>query len=171
MSFFNRLRGQKTSPLVERAHSLVGVADVNAVSSFVQTLDHFPCLRSVDPKRWDKVLTVAGIFVAVSRLNQEPDTAPERSSLLDIVTKETVRWDSRAVEAVDNCRNFVDRTYDALSQDPDYAADPKFLFSDALGGWIVWNLLDHAPSNEEERRMARVLGSTVVHEFYSWWQA
>ena len=143
---------------------------MNAVSSLVHTLDQFPSLRSVDPKRWDKVLTVAGIFVGVSRLNQEQIAASEHSSLLDLVTKEAVRWDSRAVEALDNCRIFVDRTYDALSHDPNHAADQQFLFSDALGGWIVWNLFDHAPSTEEERRMTRVLGATVTHSFYSWWQ-
>lgn len=165
MSSFNT-----PSPRAEQAPTIVGAADVNAVSSFVHTLDQFPNLRSVDPRRWDKVLTVAGIFVGVSRLNQEQITAPERSSLLDIVTREAVRWDPGAVKAVDDCRDFVDRTYDVLSKDSNYAANQRFLFSDALGGWIVWNLLGHVPETEEEQRMVRVLGATVTHSFYSWWQ-
>jgi hypothetical protein len=170
MSFFSWLRDKTPSPRAERAQSLAGAADANAVSSFVHTLDHFPSLRSVDPKRWDKVLIVAGIFVGVSRLNQEQIDESERSSLFGIVTKEAIRRDPKIVEAIDDCRVFVDRTYDALSKGPNYETNQQFLFSDALGGWIVWNLFGHAPETEEEGRMVRVIGATVTHTFYSWWQ-
>jgi hypothetical protein len=171
MSIFEQFRHKTKFDSTERARLLVQAAQTYAVSSSVSFLDEFPSLRNVETKWWDTVLTTAAVFVAVSRLDQEALAEQARNDLLDIVTQEAVRFDPHAVDAVDDCRDFVDRTYDGLTSDPSYAADRKFLFSDSLGCWIVWNLVEHAPTTEDERRMARTLGAHVVHSFYSWWVA
>ena len=68
------------------------------------------------------------------------------------------------------CRQFVDRTYDRLESLPEYGRDPQFLFSDSVGGWVVWNLFGHAPSTDEESQLGPVLGGMLVHSFMYWWK-
>lgn len=170
MGFFDSFRKRQTPSLVGRAQSLANMAEASAVSSFVPMLDQFPSLRRVDPKRWDQVLTIAGIFVATSRLNQINIAVAERNSLLDIVMNEALQWNTHSAEAFDDCRVFVDRSYDAVARNLPVDTDRSYHFSDALGSWIVWNLFNHAASSDEEWQMVRVLGGAVVHEFYSWWE-
>ena len=168
MSIFERFRQKTKSDSADKGRLLVSAAHTYAVSSFVSFLDEFPSLRKVETKQWDATLTTAAIFVAVSRLDQETMSEQAHDGLLDLVTQEAVRLDPQAINAVEDCRAFVDRTYDGLASDPSYA-DRQFLFSDSLGGWIVWNLVGYAPTTEDERRMVRTLGAHVVHAFYSWW--
>lgn len=170
MSIFERFHTKTNSASADKGRLLPSAAQTHAVSCFVSFLNEFPSLRKVETKRWDATLTTAAIFVAVSRLNQETMSEQAHDELLGIVTQEAVRLDPQAVDAVEDCRTFVDRTYDGLASDPSYA-DRKFLLSDSLGGWIVWNLVGHAPATEDERRMVRTLGAHVVHAFYSWWAA
>ena len=169
MSFFERFRQKTKSDFSDKGRLLPSAAQIYAVSSFVSFHDEFPSLRKADTKLWNATLTTAAIFVAMSRLNQETMSEQAHESLLDIVTQEAVRLDPQAINALQDCRAFVDRTFDALASDPNYA-DRKFLFSDSLGGWIVWNLLGHAPVIEDERRLVRALGAHVVHAFYPWWK-
>jgi hypothetical protein len=56
-------------PLIKQAQTLVQAANVNATTAFIPLLDRFPILRGVDIKHWDFVLTIAGVFVAVTRLS------------------------------------------------------------------------------------------------------
>ena len=171
MSFFERFRS-KTKPDPGAKGKLLPVAaQTYAVSSLASLLDEFPSLRKIETKRWDATLTTAALFVAVSRLNHTPMSEQARDDILDLVTQEAVRLDAHAVEAVEDCRAFVDRTYDGLASNPSYAADRKFLFSHSLGGWIVWNLVGHAPTTAEECRMGRTLGAHAVHAFHFWWAA
>ena len=170
MSIFEWFRQKTKSDFTDKGRLLPSAAQMYAISSLVSFLDEFPSLREVETKQWDATLTTAGIFVAVSRLNQETMSEQAHDRLLDTVTQEAVRLDPQAIDAVEDCRAFVDRTYDGLASDPSYA-DRKFLFSDSLGGWIVWNLVGHAPATEDERRMVRTLGANVVHAFHSWWAA
>jgi hypothetical protein len=169
VSIFERFRRKRKSDFADKGKLLPLAAQTYAVSSFVSFLDEFQSLRQVETKRWDIIMTTAAIFVAVSRLNQEAISAQARENLLDIVTQDAVRLDSHVVDAIEDCRAFVDRSYDSLASDPSCAADRKFWFSDSLGGWIVWNLLGHAPATEVERRMVRTLGAHVVSGFCSWW--
>src|SRR5438034_7213261 len=116
MGLFDRFRKRHAPLLLVRAQSLVSMAYIGAVSDFMPMLDRFASLEGIDPKRWDKVLATAAIFVAVSRLNQINVAHTERNALLDVVTNEALRRDSCSVEALEDCRDFVDRSYDAMAR-------------------------------------------------------
>ena len=60
----------------------------------------------------------------------------------------------------------MDRIYPVLKE---AQVETKYLFTDSLGSWIVWNLFDKSAQSQEERELVRVLGSMVVHTFVSWW--
>lgn len=69
MGLLGRLLGGRDDPLTEHAKGLVQAAHINAVGTFTPLLGRFPSLRKVDTEQWDFVLTVAGVFLAASRLN------------------------------------------------------------------------------------------------------
>lgn len=170
MGLLSRLFGENEIRLIEKADSLVGTAGTLAVTSFTKTGKRFPSVATVDPKRWDFALTVAGVFVAVSQLNHETLSAKTTEAILDRVYTKLGAWDPRGPDAHEDCRAFVDRTYDGLKTLPEYCSSPQFLFSDSLGSWVVWNLLDHTPTSSEEGRLARTLGGLLVHSFINWWK-
>ena len=108
--------------------------------------------------------------MAVSQLNHENIPEQGKDAILDAVTSAGIEIYPDSTEACEDCRDFVDRTYDGLAKEKEYKDNPKFLFSDSLGSWVVWNLFGHAPSNEGERNLIRILGGFLVHSFISWWK-
>ena len=156
--------------LIEGAEKLPDAAKTLAVSSYTQFLDKYPIIEKINPGHWDFVLTIAGIFVGVSQLNHEKIPEQNKDALLDTVTTAAIEIYPDSIEACEDCGNFVDRTYDGLAKEKEYKDNPKFLFSDSLGSWVVWNLFGHVPSNEDERNLVRILGGFLVHSFTSWWK-
>lgn len=156
--------------LIENGEILPSAAKSLAMNSYTEFVDNYPIAKQIEPYHWDYVLTVAGIFVAVSQLNHEKIPEQDKNALLDSVTNAAIEIYPDSIDACDDCRNFVDRTYDGLGEEKEYQNNPELLFSDSLGGWIVWNLFGHAPSNEDERKLVRVLGVFLVNSFISWWK-
>lgn len=156
--------------LIENGEKLPSAARILAVSSYTNFLDKYPIIGQIKPEHWDFVLTIAGIFVAVSQLNHESIPKQDKDTILDSLTNAAIKIYPDSIDACDDCRNFVDRTYDELTKEKEYQSNPQFLFSDSLGVWVVWNLFGHASSNENERKLIRVLGGFFVHSFISWWK-
>ncbi len=147
-----------------------------AVSSYTTVGKDFCGVETVSPQRWDFVLTIGGIFVSVSQLNHESLSEDTKNYLLDIVTETVTLWHPRGLDALEDCRQFVDRTYDGLVTLPEvtlpeYKTSPQFLFSDSLGSWTVWTLFDAPPTTSEERRLVRVLGTLLTHSFKNLWKS
>jgi hypothetical protein len=99
------------SKLIENAQKLPHASKILAVNSYTQFLDKYPIIAKIKPDRWDFVLTIAGIFVAVSQLNHENIPQQNKDCLLDAVTIAAIEIYPDSVEACEDCRNFVDRTY------------------------------------------------------------
>ena len=154
----------------QRGLKVSSAAKILAINSYTQFLDRYPIIEKVNSKHWDFVLTIAGVFVAISQLNHENISKKEKDNILDIITKSVLEIYPDGVDACEDCRKFVDRTYDGLVTKTEYKENPEYLFSDSLGGWIVWNLFGHSPSDEEEGKLTRVLGGFLVHSFISWWK-
>ena len=55
-------------PLRAQAERLVSSAIISATSMFVPAVDQHPLLKPVKPESWDFFVTVAGVFIAASRL-------------------------------------------------------------------------------------------------------
>ncbi|PIV38861.1 MAG: hypothetical protein COS29_05700 [Candidatus Omnitrophica bacterium CG02_land_8_20_14_3_00__42_8] len=156
--------------LIENGEKLPSAAKVLAVSSYKQFINKYPIIEKIKPEHWDFVLTIAGIFVAVSQLNHENIPEQDKNAILDTVTSAAIEIYPNSIEACEDCRNFVDRTYNELAREKEYKDNSKFLFSDSLGSWMVWNLFGHASSNEDERNLIRILGGFLAHSFISWWK-
>jgi hypothetical protein len=141
-----------------------------ATSSYTTSAAKFPTIWRIDTRHWDFILATGGVFVGISQLNHESLSEHTKDSILDIVSEAVTAWQTDGPKAIEDCRQFVGRTYDGLESLPEYSRVPQFLFSDSLGGLVVWNLFGHAPSTEEETRLVRVLGGMLVHSFMYWWK-
>ena len=158
------------SNIFENGDRLPAAAKVVAISSYTQFLDKYPVVQKVSSERWDFTITIAGVFVAVSQLNHENISDDDKEALRDRISVAAVEIYPDFVEACEDCRIFVDRTYEGLAVAEEYRNNKQFLFSDAIGSWIVLNLLDHAPSNEDEAGIIRSIGIFVVNSFFYWWK-
>ena len=156
--------------LLGKASQLLAIAKVFAIGTYTTILERFPTLSSLLTDQWDFILTTAGIFVAASQLNHESITEHAREQILSAITETANKENSDYAKACEDCRKFVDRTYDGLTKLLDYKHQPAYLFSDSLGGWITWNLYGHSPEGEEERHLARTLGALTVHAFINYWK-
>ena len=85
MGIFSGLFRPKEDPLRKQAATLVPAAKINATSMFVPLLDEFPFLREADVEHWDFILTVAGVFMGASRLNNLRLGDAREESLMKIV--------------------------------------------------------------------------------------
>ena len=159
-----------TNKLIGNAEKLPSAAQILAVTSYRNVLSNYPIVGKIKPGHWDFVLTIGGIFVAVSQLNHENIPEQEKDALLDTVTNAATEIYPDSIDACEDCRKFIDRTYDGLAEGKEYKNNPQFLFADSLGAWVVWNLLGHAPSNDDERKLIRILGGLLIHSFISWWK-
>ncbi|MDP2736218.1 MAG: hypothetical protein Q8O59_00320 [bacterium] len=170
MKFIDKLFKSKNNALTKQAENLVSAANIFAVSSFVTTLDRFPFFSKVDPKQWDFIVSVAGIFIAASRLNGLQLDSVEENLLMDVVAKKLSEWDSDGIRAFEDCKSLFEMEYDRLASSPEYQKDSRFLSSDALGIWIFWNLFGRQAQSDEEINLVRILGSLVTYAFFDWWQ-
>jgi hypothetical protein len=156
--------------LIENGDKLPSTAKILAVTSYTEFLDKYPIVGQIKPEHWDFVLTIGGIFVAVSQLNHENIPEQDKDAILDTVTNAAAEIHPDSIVACEDCRKFIDRTYEGLAKQEEYKNNPQFLFSDSLGAWIAWNLFGRAPSNEDERKLIRILGSFLIQSFISWWK-
>jgi hypothetical protein len=153
-------------PLLERAENLVQFAQTNAVAMFTPLLDRFPILRQVDTEHSDFILTVASVFMAATRLNNLGlgDDCEER--LMDVVTERLDQWKPDAIRGFEDCKGLFESEFDRLTK---AGHEPRFVGSDAVGKWIVWNILGRPPQTDEECMLVRATGGVVTHAFYGWW--
>jgi len=170
MNFIKKLIGHKQDTLIEQAEKTVSSANFFAVSSFVTTLDRFPILSKVDPKQWDFIVSVAGIFISASRLTALRLDSKREEIAMDILTKKLNEWDPDGIKAFEDCKHFFEMEYDRLAISLKYQKEKRFLAADALGIWIVWNLFKRQAQSDEEVNLARVIGMSVTSAFFDWWR-
>ena len=167
MRFFRKLRRGKDDGLRESAERLVPSASVNAAAMFVPMLDQHPLLKKVNPEQWDFLLTVAGVFMAATRLQKAQLGDDRKQELMDVVARGLAHWSPKnGIRGFEDCKAMFKGNFDALTS---IQHEPRFIASDAIGMWIVWNLLQRPPEAEEARKLARAAGASVVHTFFSWW--
>lgn len=187
MGIFSNIFGtEMPDPLLPKAEQLVDVARVQAMSLHTVLLDFLNDLANKgeatyddflddlllsDTEHWNLILTVAGIFIAASRLNHLGISDTRKKGLMRVIAERVQEWRPDGVDCFNDCKTIFEQNYDLLATEPEYQNEPRFLGSDSLGIWIVWNLIGHAPSSEVERRLVRMLGGTVTSAFCDWWEA
>jgi hypothetical protein len=170
MRFFQKLMREKNDdPLRGQAERLVSSAIINATSMFVPMLDQHPLLKTVKPEDWDFFLTIAGVFIAVSRLEKLQVSNNRKQELRNVVARAlTDRSPENGFRGFEDCKAMFERNFDALTR---IQHEPRFIASDAVGVWIVWNLLGRPSESEEARKLVRAVGVGIVQSFFSWWDA
>jgi len=166
--FLSRLFGQKEDFLQERAATLVQAAHISAVGMFTPLLDRFPVLREADVKHWDFILTVAGVFMAATRLNNLRVGEVREEKLMEIIAKDLAEWDPDGIHGFEDCKGLFESEFERLTA---AGHEPNFIASDAVGKWIVWNVFGRTPQTEEECILIRTTGAMVTHGFFDWWES
>ena len=168
---FSRRKPNESDGLETQAENLVKVAQVQATAAYRSVGKRFEVVHSIPIERWDWVLTIAGVFAAATRVNQIGLSGACIDSLMRIVVRNLNSWRLEGTAAFEDCTAFFDRTVNSLEKDRGYRHQPELVGCNALGWWIVWNLVGHAPESEQDQNLARVLGMLVTHSFYGWWSA
>ena len=166
VSFLSSLFGEKEDPLLKRAEDLVPFADVEAVGMFTQMLERFPILGQVNTEQWDFVLTVAGVFMATSRLNNLHLGDAREKKLMEVIAQHLIQWKPDGIRAFEDCKGLFEREFDRLTA---LGHEKRFVASDAVGLWIAWNILGRPPKTDEECMLVRTTGAMTTHVFFGWW--
>jgi hypothetical protein len=165
MKSFRELFGQ-VDPLLGQTDTLVQAAETYAIGTFTPLLKKFSFLREVDKNHWDFLLTIAGVFIAVTRLGNLRLGEKRQRKLMGKVGMKLTQWNpTNGRRGFEDCASFYERTFGALT-----SAGGEFVASDALGSWVVWNVLGRPPHSEEERGLVRTVGGMITHTFSNWWE-
>jgi hypothetical protein len=115
---FLELLGQKEDPLLRQADTLVQVAEINAIGMFTPLLKKFSFLREVDEKHWDFILTIAGVFVAVTRLGNLCLGENRERKLMGKVGAKLTQWDpTNGRRCFEDCASFFEIQVQVTSLD------------------------------------------------------
>jgi hypothetical protein len=163
---FGRLLGRKDDTLSERARALVSVAHIGAVGMFTPLRDKYPAMHNVNLEHWDFIVTVAGVFIATSRLETIGLGQRRKEPLLDTIAESLDKWKPDGLRAFEDCKMLFEREFDRLTAG---GHEPRYIGSDALGLWIVWNVLGHAPQTNEDTQLLRSIGVMVVGSMFNYW--
>jgi hypothetical protein len=159
-------QNNKPDPLLERAQILVSAAHTNAIVMFSPLQDRFPILRRVDVEHWDFILTVAGVFMAATRLNNLRLGDDREVGLMEVVNAQLEQWKPDSIRGFEDCKRIFESEFDRLT---DAGHEPHYVASDAVGLWIVLNVLGRPPQTDEECMLVRATGLLVIPPFFDWW--
>ncbi len=166
MGLISKLFGKSEDALDRQAGMLVNAAQIQATSSYVPLLDRFPVLRAAPLEQWDFFVTIAGVFTAITRLNNLGLPENRENYLTDRVASDLNEWCRDGIRAFEDCKALFEREYDRLTA---IGHDAQFVAADALGLWIVWNALGRRPVTDEEIGLGRSIGASTTHAFFRWW--
>jgi len=167
MALLEKPFGNKQDPLSERADTLVAAAQINAVGSFTPLADKFRFLRDVKLEDWDFFVTVATVFMGASRLNNLRIDEAREDKLMEIIAGRLNEWNKDGFRGFEDCKRLFESEFDRLTQAGD---DSRFVASDSVGKWIVWNILKRAPKSDGECLLVRAIGAVATHAVFDWWE-
>lgn len=166
VSVSNSQHGSKPDPLTDNAANIVSAAHLGAVGMFNPLLDRFTLLGTVHVQQWDFIVTVAGVFIATTRLRNLKVNSKREAALMEIVVASLQDWNPDAVRVFEDCKALFELEFDRLTA---RGHDTRFVASDALGIWVIWNILGKQPQNQEEIELVRAVGALTTHNLFDWW--
>lgn len=160
---------QIDGPLLKAADALVALANIRADAMLTSLLDDYPCLGTAAAiKQWVHISTVAGVFMAATRLTSLRLGDARENEIMDKIYGRFTQWDAtNAQPDFEDCAAFFakDRV------DLEHAGhEPRIVAADAIGLWVVWKVFLRAPKTDEERRLAREVGAMIAHSFFDYWE-
>ena len=151
-------------PLDAQAKRLVDATNILAISTFVPAVDQYPFLKQCNPNDWDFFATVASVQVGIANLLHS--VSSERFKLLyPIIAAALHKWNPQGEDAVRDCQAFIRRSLNHRS-----VAAENILPTDALGMWVIWNLLRRTPTREEASA-SRGIGGALATPIQDWWES
>jgi hypothetical protein len=166
-AMFDGLLNQNGDPLARRADELMQSAQMNAISMFAPLVERFPLLREAQSTRWDLVVVVAGVFMAVMGLTELKVGRTRKQTLLNAVEGLLGKLDGgNGLRLFHDCSAFFLRYSKMLAK----TGQPSRLArSDAVGFWMVWNLLERWPEADHELALVRQAGMMLAEAFSDYW--
>ena len=160
---------QKDDPLFKAADVLVPSANIRADAMLTSLLDDYPCLgKAAAIKQWVHISTVAGVFMAATRLTNLRLGDARENEIMDKIYKRFTQWDATNAEsAFEDCASFFAKH--CVDLEP-AGHEPRIVASDAIGHWVVWKVFLRAPKTDEERRLAREIGAIITLSFFDYWE-
>src|SRR5581483_2659410 len=146
--FFNREPAGMAQ--VRRAWGAVSILRTLTTTAFVPALDTSALPDSVSPKAWDVVATIAGVYAMCSYLKGNNPKEYRAHGAAVVATASEV--DPKGDWLLKDCIAFIASTLEKGG----------FTDEQALGMWMLWNLLGRTPSYDEARR-AGILGGIAYH--------
>jgi len=83
------------------------------------------------------------------------------------VAEALAKWNPRGKSGFEDCNDLYVSEYNRLSK---AGHETQFIAFDAIGLWIVWNVLDRAPETQDECMLVRAAGAMVTYTFIDWWK-
>ena len=155
----------QNDPLLKQANYLVEVAQINSIALFQSARKDFLFLQDVNVKHWESILTIAGVFMAANRLKHLRLNEQREQILMKRIVERLAQWEpGYAIRGFEDCKSFFERAFDSLS-----GHNLRFVASDAVGSWIVLNILGRPANSEEEWKLVRTVGASVIKTFSNWW--
>jgi hypothetical protein len=156
----------QNDPLLKQAECLVEVAQINAIALYHSARNDFLFLRDMNVNHWESIVTIASIFVAANRLKNLRLNEQREQILMKRTAERLAQWEpGYALRGFEDCKSFFERAFDSLS-----GHNLRFVASDAVGSWIVLNILGRPADSEEEWKLVRTVGASVTENFFNWWE-
>lgn len=157
---------KETDVLFDRAEALVPFAQALAAMTYTALMKRFPILREVDLEQWDFIVTVAGVFMASTRLINLSLGDDREGRLMEVVTARLNQWKPDGIRGFEDCKMLFEKEFDRLTEAGD---EPHSVASDAVGKWIVWNVLGRPPQTDEECMLVMACGTLVTEAIRDCW--
>jgi len=158
---------RRADPLEPQAQRLVPACLVLSTSSFVPLLDNHPFLNECKVDQWDFFATAAAVFIGINNLKRHVSRRRFKS-LYSVMLGGISQWNPQGEEATLDCQKFVARIID--SKAPEQVSGDNSDATDAVGMWVLWNVLQRKPSYEEAPA-AREIGLILASSLQDWWDA
>ncbi len=145
----------------KRADSLINLAKNVSKSSLAGFIDNYPTIKNLiknekDGDSWNFFMTIAGIHAAFLHVNQDW-ILNYMEYFEDCIENSMWEWHPRASGALTDLNNYIQN---CKRKDVQYET--------VLGSWVMLNLKGTDP-NEEETKIANIIGDILVDSVLNWW--
>jgi hypothetical protein len=155
-----------TNTIEDKIRSLLPAIRASAVASYSTLRKRYPDLSRLDLDSWDFLMTVAGLYAAITRLRAKLEPEHTRP-YIPLLEAEISAWDRlNGLRALADCDGFVNRGLP--DEVPDSRQEREALLSYALGMWVLWNLYQCQPPGDQ-RELAQAIGGLMFLSFADWW--
>jgi hypothetical protein len=157
MPFWDRWFSKPEDPLVKVARGTFGAMQIIAVSSYAP-LQEARAVPESDSEQWEFFATIAAVHavssVYLTRFGQE-----RYRHFAGKMFDEVARWKPDGGAALADCAVFTNKNIETQGASA---------HAQALGFWLIWNLLGQTPELAQSQN-ASMVGGLFFANAVSWW--